>query len=180
MIAQLESRRAPTLKARRSARLILAVTALAFAARAVAGAETEGFHTQVRPILEEFCYDCHGDGMNKGNVAFDEFKSNRAILDDRELWLKALKNLRSSLMPPPNKPQPAPEQKRQIESWIKDAVFQSDPGNPDPGRVTVRRLNRAEYRNTIRDLMQVNFDTEEEFPPDDAGHGFDKDRKSVV
>jgi hypothetical protein len=52
-------------------------------------------------------------------------------------------------------------------------VFAIDPQNPDPGRVTVRRLNRVEYRNTIRDLMGVDFDTEKEFPPDDAGYGFD-------
>ena len=51
--------------------------------------------------------------------------------------------------------------------------FQVDPQNPDPGRVTVRRLNRVEYRNTIRDLLGVDFDTDKEFPPDDAGHGFD-------
>ena len=52
-------------------------------------------------------------------------------------------------------------------------MFKTEPANLDPGRVTVRRLNRVEYRNTIRDLMGVDFDTEKEFPPDDSGHGFD-------
>ena len=52
-------------------------------------------------------------------------------------------------------------------------MFQTDPHNPDPGRVTVRRLNRVEYRNTVRDLMGVDFNTEKEFPADDTGHGFD-------
>src|SRR5207245_1688186 len=51
--------------------------------------------------------------------------------------------------------------------------FKIDPQNPDPGRVTVRRLNRIEYRNTIRDLLGVHYDTDAEFPPDDTGHGFD-------
>ena len=60
-----------------------------------------------------------------------------------------------------------------IAQWIKNAVFEADPLNPDPGRVTIRRLNRVEYQNTIRDLVGVEFDTQGEFPPDDTGHGFD-------
>ncbi|HWX21732.1 MAG TPA: DUF1592 domain-containing protein [Candidatus Binatia bacterium] len=133
----------------------------------------EEFHQHIQPVLEEFCYDCHGDGMNKGGVAFDGFESDSATLASRDIWWKALKNLRAGLMPPAKKPRPAPEQKERIYSWIKSAVFQIDPQNPDPGRVTVRRLNRVEYRNTIRDLMSVDYDTEVEFPPDDTGYGFD-------
>jgi hypothetical protein len=131
------------------------------------------FRAHIRPILETYCFDCHGDGARKGNVAFDEFKSGRAILDDRELWWKALKNLRTGMMPPAKKPRPSPEEQRAITQWIKSAVFRADPRNPDPGRVTLRRLNRVEYRNTIRDLMGVEYDTQGEFPPDDTGYGFD-------
>jgi hypothetical protein len=111
--------------------------------------------------------------MDKGKVAFDEFTSDQALLENRDLWWKALKNLRAGMMPPAKKPQPAAEQKLQIADWIKSAVFKIDPHNPDPGRVTVRRLNRAEYRSTVRDLMGIDFNTETEFPADDAGYGFD-------
>ena len=76
-------------------------------------------------------------------------------------------------MPPADKPQPSDEERRLLEDWIKYGAFGIDPKDPDPGRVTVRRLNRVEYRNTIRDLMGVDFDTDSEFPPDDTGHGFD-------
>ena len=131
------------------------------------------FRRDIQPLLKEFCSDCHADGVNKGGVSFDEFKTEAAMLENHELWLKALKNVRAGLMPPPKKSQPGAEQKRQLEQWIKSAVFKTDPQNPDPGRVTVRRLNRAEYRNTIRDLMDVDFDTAKEFPQDDSGHGFD-------
>src|SRR5262249_6715080 len=120
-------------------------------------ANASRFKTEIQPILKEFCYDCHADGANKGNVAFDEFRSDQAVLENHDLWLKALKNLRASLMPPPKNPQPSPEQKERISRWIKEAVFEFDPANPDPGRVTVRRLNRVEYRNTIRDLLDVEF-----------------------
>ena len=53
------------------------------------------FRKNIQPILKEFCYDCHADGANKGNVAFDEFKSDAAMLQDHDLWWKALKNLRA-------------------------------------------------------------------------------------
>jgi len=131
------------------------------------------FRKVIRPILESYCFDCHADGAKKGNVAFDEFKNDQAAMEDRELWLHALKNLRAGLMPPQKKAQPTPEEKQRIEHWIKYAVFDIDPKNPDPGRATIRRLNRVEYRNTIRDLIGVDFDAKGAFPPDDTGHGFD-------
>jgi mono/diheme cytochrome c family protein len=134
---------------------------------------SEEFRSHIRPILETYCFDCHGDGAHKGNVAFDELKSDQAILGNPELWWKALKNLRAGMMPPAKKPHPSPEQLQAIAQWIKSSVFHVDPSNPDPGRVTVRRLNRAEYRNTIRDLMGIKYDTQSEFPPDDTGFGFD-------
>ncbi len=95
-------------------------------------------------------------------------KSDQAILDNQELWWKALKNLRAGMMPPAKKPRPSAEEQQEITSWIKSAVFRADPQNPDPGRITLRRLNRVEYRNTIRDLMGVEYDTQSEFPPDDT------------
>jgi mono/diheme cytochrome c family protein len=131
------------------------------------------FRAHVRPILENYCFDCHGDGAHKGNVAFDALKSDQDILGSPDLWWKALKNLRAGMMPPAKKPRPSPEEQQEITQWIKNAVFRIDPENPDPGRVTVRRLNRVEYRNTIHDLMGIDYDTEVEFPPDDTGYGFD-------
>jgi hypothetical protein len=134
---------------------------------------TAEFRKDIRPILENYCFDCHADGANKGNIAFDQFKSDQAALEDRELWLHVLKNLRAGLMPPPKKAQPTADEKAVVERWIKRAVFAADPQHPDPGRVTIRRLNRTEYRNTIRDLIGIRYDTQSIFPADDTGHGFD-------
>jgi Protein of unknown function (DUF1592)/Protein of unknown function (DUF1588)/Protein of unknown function (DUF1587)/Protein of unknown function (DUF1585)/Protein of unknown function (DUF1595)/Planctomycete cytochrome C len=131
------------------------------------------FHRDIEPVLKEYCYDCHGDGEKKGGVAFDELSSHHDPAEARDVWWRALKNLRGGLMPPNKKSQPTPAQKELIAQWIKTSVFESDPHNPNPGRVTVRRLNRVEYRNTIHDLIGVDFDTQKEFPPDDTGHGFD-------
>ncbi len=134
---------------------------------------TTRFNQQIRPLLEDYCYDCHGNGETRGGVALDAFNSGTNLIAGRDVWWRVLKNLRAGLMPPAKKSQPTPAQKELIEQWIKDAVFKIDPQNPDPGRVTLRRLNRVEYRNTIRDLLGVDYDTSEEFPPDDTGYGFD-------
>src|SRR5204862_4426870 len=146
---------------------------LPFLSLRVAGAEPAAqFRKDIQPILSEFCSDCHADGAKKGNVAFDELKSDDALLN-HDLWLKVLKNTRAGLMPPNKKPRPSAGQQQKLEHWIKYSAFDIDPKNPDPGRVTVRRLNRVEYRNTIRDLTGFDFKVDEELPPDDTGYGFD-------
>jgi hypothetical protein len=131
------------------------------------------FHHDIRPILENYCFDCHADGANKGNVAFDQFKSDADLLANRDLWLRVLKNLRAGLMPPQSKAQPSSAEKELVAQWIKRVAFDIDPRKPDPGRVTLRRLNRVEYHNTIHDLLGVDFDAAGIFPADDTGHGFD-------
>ena len=84
-----------------------------------------------------------------------------------------LKNVRAGIMPPAGKPRPSDQEVGLLADWIKRDVFGVDPHDPDPGRVTIRRLNRVEYRNTVRDLTGFDFKAEEEFPPDDTGYGFD-------
>ena len=113
------------------------------------------------------------DGMKKGGVAFDELGSDENLVAKRELWLAVLQNTRAGLMPPPKKPRPSADEQQQLEEWIKFGAFGINRASVDPGRVTVRRLNRVEYRNTIRDLLGVEYNTEGEFPPDDTGYGFD-------
>ena len=146
---------------------------LALAARAAAADSAALFEKDVRPILEAHCYDCHGDGEKKGKVAFDAFGSTAELAKQTELWMAVLKNIRAGLMPPSKEPRlPAPAL-HALEGWIKTGALAFDPANPDPGHVTLRRLNRVEYRNTIRDLMGIDFRADAEFPADDAGYGFD-------
>jgi mono/diheme cytochrome c family protein len=154
----------------------MALVAAAVMCSPIGAAEPDGaarFRATVEPILAEYCIGCHGSGLNKGGVAFDQFGPGTAPQDDRTLWWKALKMVRAGLMPPKSKPRPTADEIVRIEHWIKESAFKIDPKDPDPGRVTVRRLNRVEYRNTIRDLLGVQYDTDAAFPPDDTGHGFD-------
>ena len=151
------------------------MVAAAIMCASVSDAETPAvtqFRREVEPVLKEYCSDCHADGESKGGVAFDVFKTDAALLHP-DLWFNVLKNTRAGLMPPLKKPRPSVAEQQTLERWIKYAAFGIDPKNPDPGRVTVRRLNRVEYRNTIRDLMGIDFNSEVEFPPDDTGYGFD-------
>ena len=130
---------------------------------------------EIAPLLAKYCYDCHGNGLNKGGVTLDEFASEEEMLGRHRLWVAALKNVRAGLMPPHEEGagRPTEQEIDTLARWIKFAALGIDPMNPDPGRIAPRRLNRVEYRNTIRDLMGVDFNSEVEFPPDDSGSGFD-------
>ena len=131
------------------------------------------YQDDIQPILIDYCYRCHADGMKKGGMAFDGFASDEALVTKRELWWSVLKNVRAGIMPPAGKPRPDDKEVRLLADWIKRDVFGIDPKDVDPGRATIRRLNRVEYRNTVRDLTGFDFKAEEEFPPDDTGYGFD-------
>ncbi len=132
-----------------------------------------GFREGVQPILETYCYGCHGYGAREGNRTLDEFESDEALVGNIELWSAVLKNVRAGVMPPQGEERPNEEERRKLFDWIKFNAFNIDPADPDPGRVTLRRLNRVEYRNTIRDLTGVDYNTTENFPADDTGYGFD-------
>ena len=155
--------------------LVIAASPPKMASRPMAAEDVGAaqFRRAIQPLFKKYCFACHAGGTKSGNVSFDKLASDPASLRDRTLFRKVLNNLRSGTMPPAEMAQPTAAEKELIGQWIKTHVYRIDPTNPDPGRVTVRRLNRVEYRNTIRDLIGVDYDTQTEFPPDDAGHGFD-------
>ncbi|HUR45488.1 MAG TPA: DUF1592 domain-containing protein, partial [Candidatus Saccharimonadales bacterium] len=120
-----------------------------------------------------YCFSCHGNGKKKGDLALDIYKDEAEAVADRKTWEKVLQNLTSQTMPPEHKRQPAPAERDAIVTWVQKEVFKCDCTKPDPGRVTIRRLNRTEYNNTIHDLVGVDFQPAEDFPQDDTGYGFD-------
>ena len=131
----------------------------------------KSFQSKAEPILDSYCYDCHGFGTSKGGVTLDEFSSE--TIQDHELWLRVLKNTRAHIMPPQEEFQPSVEERDRLLTWIKTGPFALDLENPDPGKLTVQRLNRSEYQNTIRDLIGLEFVAADAFPADDSGEGFD-------
>ena len=105
---------------------------------------------------------------------FDAHTNLRAVLRDRGTWERVIQTVRSGEMPPKKrKAQPDTEVRTHLVGWIERTLFPIDPSRPDPGRVTLRRLNRVEYNNTVRDLFGVDFQPADDFPQDDVGYGFD-------
>jgi Protein of unknown function (DUF1592)/Protein of unknown function (DUF1588)/Protein of unknown function (DUF1587)/Protein of unknown function (DUF1585)/Protein of unknown function (DUF1595)/Ca-dependent carbohydrate-binding module xylan-binding/Planctomycete cytochrome C len=134
------------------------------------------FHQDVAPFLTKHCYACHGNGKQKGELALDKYQDEAALQKDRKVWESVLQMVRTGEMPPKskNRPRPTPAE---VEPWLKavDTLLAryDCTGVHNAGRVTVRRLNRTEYNNTIRDLVGVDFHPAADFPQDDVGYGFD-------
>jgi len=133
----------------------------------------DAYQQRVLPLLQKFCYDCHGDGSDKGDFALDEYPEYSKLIADKVLWDHTRQQLVTHVMPPLKKDQPSLPERDEVVKWIDDTVFWFDPQSIDPGHVTFRRLNRNEYNNTIRDLLFVDTKPANQFPPDDTGYGYD-------
>ncbi len=132
------------------------------------------FEQHVTPLLKKYCFDCHGDGINKANIALDEFKSVADVRGARKTWDSVLRTITRHEMPAEDAELfPTNAEREIIAQFVERELYQLDPSRPDPGRVTLRRLNRAEYTNAIRDLVGVEFNATADFPVDDSGYGFD-------
>ena len=136
-------------------------------------ADTSAFATDGVPFLQKHCVSCHGKDKQKGDFALHEFHDALSVLRARKRWRDVMEVVRSGEMPPDDKPQPSAEEKRRFLASVAGIFAKADAGKPDPGRLTVRRLNRNEYNNTIRDLLHIEFRPADDFPSDDVGHGFD-------
>lgn len=156
--------------------LSIAMIAVLFGPRVSEGSEDNlkrVYEDEVLPILINYCYDCHGDGIAEGHLALDDFETIEEMVADREQWQKIRDHIDFRLMPPPGEFAPEAEERAALVRWIDDAVFAVDPDRPDPGHVTLRRLNRTEYQNTLEDLLGVEVGVKELLPVDDSSHGFD-------
>jgi hypothetical protein len=143
---------------------------LVIAAASPLAAQT--FEKTVQPVLGKTCAPCHSEQLASGGLNIVGFTKASSLASDRDGWARILAKLRSGEMPPPGVPRP-----KELDSAIQYVEGELDKADrntrPDPGRVTARRLNRAEYTNTIRDLLAVDFRAEKSFPTDDLGNGFD-------
>ena len=128
------------------------------------------YEKDIKPLLATYCVKCHGGEKTKGEVNVANYKSGSSALGARHIWRKVTAELSHGEMPPEKEKQPSEAESKLITTWIA-SLRKLDP--PDAGRVTIRRLNRAEYNNTIRDLMGVDWKPATDFPADDVGDGFD-------
>jgi len=159
----------------RSLTRVMALAVLVAVARCTAvTAAAPDYDRDVRPVLERYCFECHtGDDANGGAV-LDTRRPEEANAADRTVWLKVLRQVQGGVMPPADADQPTADERALIDRWIREAALKPDCSRGErPGRVTLRRLNRAEYDNTIRDLLGIDIHAAAEFPSDDVGYGFD-------
>jgi len=132
------------------------------------GAAPIDFESQVRPVLAEHCFKCHGEKKQKGKLRLDTLAAD--LLSDRaaaERWHDVRDALNLGEMPPEKEPELKREERRVLVSWIEQeiAVLLKARKNTD-GRVVLRRLNKVEYQNTMRDLLGIDTDYARNLPPE--------------
>ena len=148
--------------------VMLPVSRAQKAGRAVA------FEKTVRPFFSRHCYACHNPELKSGELNLEDYKTAAAFAEHRDVLERLSKRLGAGEMPPPGMPRPPKAGLEMVAGWIQQALERVDQRNkPDPGRVTARRLNRAEYNNSIRDLLGIDIEPANDFPQDDSAYGFD-------
>lgn len=128
----------------------------------------------IQPLLQKSCGDCHtGDSADAG-FNLDQYQTLEQILGARKKWQKVEHRVAAHEMPPPDDAEPLTDPDYQtVMKWLDELLHSVDCTNINPGRVTLRRLNRTEYRNTVRDLIGIDYKPAADFPGDDVGYGFD-------
>lgn len=132
------------------------------------------YQSRVAPFISTYCRHCHNEERERGGLRLDTYSDVAAVARSHDTWEHVLERVQSREMPPRKEKQPGDEERAAAVAWIKaELAYVSCDQPQSPGRVTLRRLNRAEYDNTIRDLFGVELKLSEDFPADDSGYGFD-------
>ena len=166
------------MKVRLPARVLLGAAlagVLCFAPAALAApAEPAADAATARALLDRYCVTCHNDRLRTAGLELDA-ADPAAVGESGHVWEQVARKLRIGAMPPPGRPRPERGDALALVSYLESALDRAAADDPRVGRTeTFHRLNRAEYRNAVRDLLQVDADVAELLPADDAdAHGFD-------
>ena len=129
-----------------------------------------GDATAAADVFDKYCVTCHNARSRTADLALD-LPGLAHVADAAEAWEQVARKLRARTMPPEGLPRPDPATYDELASWLEAELDRTAPSNP--GRPALRRLNRAEYANAIRDLLDVTVDVDSLLPPDDSAFGFD-------
>jgi hypothetical protein len=156
----------------------IAALAAVFALRALPGrpAVSAAEHAA---FVDAYCADCH----NAIDLAGELNLERRELADlqhDLEVWEKVIRKLRVGMMPPADALAPPEALRREVVASLEMRLDALARNRPDPGPSLIRRLNRAEYANAVRDLLDLEIDSATLLPPDDAAHGFDNNAEALV
>jgi len=139
----------------------------------MAKANDEFTHT-IQPFVQENCFKCHGNGQKKGGLSLDSFLTADSLAQHQATWEKILIRVQAGEMPPEGATKPDPAKAKLALAAIDDVLSAAGDTVKAPPHMTLRRLNRSEYVNTVRDLLLLpDFDAGQDFPKDENGYGFD-------
>ena len=129
-------------------------------------------------FLNEYCAKCHNAEDWAGGVAFDtmsesEIPQNAAVME------KVIRKLRSQQMPPGGNKMPEKQLAGSFVSWMETSLDTAAKAHPDPGYVGLHRLNRKEYANAVRDLLNIEIDAPALLPRDEPREGFDNNAQAL-
>ncbi|QDU96038.1 DUF1592 domain-containing protein [Lignipirellula cremea] len=131
-------------------------------------------------FFEKYCRSCHGGSEPQGEFSLDALPSDFADRNHREGWLRIVEQLRTGAMPPKEKPQPTADEIASVVEAINSRVAAAESAViAAQGRTVLRRLNRAEYVNTVRDLLAVDVELKDLLPADTSITGFDNSAESM-
>ncbi|MCM3880101.1 MAG: DUF1592 domain-containing protein [Vicinamibacterales bacterium] len=126
-----------------------------------------------RRVLDRYCVSCHNERLKTADLKLDGIDAGNPGVN-AEVWEEVVRKVHTGTMPPPNVPQPSQDDRRALQAWLETSLDAVAAANPNPGRTeTLRRLNRTEYQNAVRDLLALNVDAASLLPPDESGYGFD-------
>jgi mono/diheme cytochrome c family protein len=125
-----------------------------------------------KALLDRYCVGCHNDQLKTGGLSLQNADLND-VPKAAETWEKVIRKLRVGAMPPQNMPRPDSAALDALASYLETSIDQAAAANPNPGRVSIHRLNRAEYGNAVRDLLGLEIDAAALLPADDEAAGFD-------
>jgi mono/diheme cytochrome c family protein len=137
-------------------------------------ADAKLFDGQFRPLLVRHCIACHGGDKPKGKFRLDKLTTDFADAATRAHWTDVIERLKAGEMPPKGKPRPPVRDVQALTGWLVPRVTAADAAaRAAQGRVILRRLNRVEYENTVRDLLGIYVNLKEQLPEDGSADGFD-------
>jgi hypothetical protein len=148
------------------------VIAAGFALFGQATAQTPPPTPEHQGLLTKYCQGCHNDRSKIGNFSVQALRTDNVGANDAA-FEKVLRKIKLGEMPPRGAPAPAKQSLTEFTSYLSSNLDRIAAANPDPGRSVLRRLNRAEYANAVRDLLDLSLDVSRDLPADDSGHGFD-------
>jgi len=125
-----------------------------------------------KALLDKYCVTCHSDRAKTAGLSLASLDLGK-IGEGAEVWEKVVRKLRTDAMPPVGAPRPDKNSANAFVGYLERALDAAAAAHPNPGRPAVHRLNRAEYANAIRDLLDLDIDGESLLPADDSGYGFD-------